>query len=212
MKDANLVQFPLSADWMTAWPGTITIQANNSLRCSPLMSSPHRIVGYVLLPIRRPLASQMYSTMNPATRAPPKAAYLSNFTNDAPPKDDVSVAAALLMKDQVVHPLNSAKPLVANMVALLPVRTPSLDVVKVALGKVLDVPGGVLVPVRTPVVGPLVAVPETTAIVEGVGTPRMETVPNRSVVDAAFTSGPAERGKPNTLQMLAMAPKVATQA
>ena len=55
----------------------------------------------------------------------------------------------------------------------------------------------------------LVKVPEATGIVDGVGTPRMETVPAKSIVEAAFTSALAVGLKPKTLQMFAMAPKVA---
>jgi len=45
--------------------------------------------------------------------------------------------------------------------------------------------------------------------VDGMELPRMDTVPDRSIVVAVFASGLAVRGNPKTLQMLAMAPKVA---
>lgn len=156
----------------------------------------------------------MYSVMNPAKRAPPATAHLLNFTTDTPPENAAVVAVRALLvddDDEVIPPLIPATPLVADAVPLLPTLNPSLDVARVALlGGPLDVAGGVFVVVRT--FSPLVEVPDTTAVVEGVGTPRMDTVPKRSVVEAAFASGPADRGKPNTLQMLAIAPKVAVQA
>jgi hypothetical protein len=51
-------------------------------------------------------------------------------------------------------------------------------------------------------------VEDATGTVEGMELPRIDTVPDKSMV-AAFASGLAVRGNPKTLQMLAMALKVA---
>ncbi len=67
----------------------------------------------------------------------------------------------------------------------------------------------VFVPAR--IVRPLVDVLDATGIVDGVGLPRMEAVPDKSIVEAAFASALAVGGKPKTLQMFAMAPKVAVR-
>lgn len=53
---------------------------------------------------------------------------------------------------------------------------------------------------------------DATGVVDRVGVPRMETVPDKSIVEAAFASALAVRGRPKTLQMLAMAPKVAIRS
>jgi hypothetical protein len=50
---------------------------------------------------------------------------------------------------------------------------------------------------------------EAAGSVDGLELPRMDTVPDKSIVVAAFASGLAVRGNPKTLQMFAMAPKVA---
>jgi hypothetical protein len=153
----------------------------------------------------------MHQTMDPAARrAPPNAASVSNLTVEAA-LEDVAVAAAFLVEDDDgVLPLIPAILLVGMVVPVLPLLTRSLDGVELAIdGAVVLVSDGMFVPVRT--VSPLVEGSDTTGIVDSVGIPRMETVPDRSVVDAAFTSGLADRGKPKTLQMLAMAPKVATR-
>jgi hypothetical protein len=51
-------------------------------------------------------------------------------------------------------------------------------------------------------------VEDATGTVEGMELPRIDKVPDKSMV-AAFASGLAVRGNPKTLQMLAMALKVA---
>lgn len=77
-----------------------------------------------------------------------------------------------------------------------------------SLFKVPEVTGRVVfTPVAT--ANSLVKVLEATGIIDGEGTPRMETVPAKSIVEAAIISALAVGLKPKTLQMFAMAPKVA---
>jgi hypothetical protein len=143
-------------------------------------------------------------TTKPAARAPLYAACLLKLMREANP-EDAALATLLAVGDVVLDCVTSGTSppvVVGRFVLALPVITMSLadDVVTLAGGCVFE-PGGVI---RS-----LVEVLDPTGIVEDVGTPRIETVPARSIVEAAFTSALAVGGKPKTLQMFAMAPNVA---
>jgi hypothetical protein len=143
-------------------------------------------------------------TTKPAARAPLYAASLLKLMKEANP-EEVALATLLAVGDVVldcVTSVTSPPIVVGKFVLALPVITMSLadDVVTLAAACVFE-PGGVI---RS-----LVEVLDATDIVEDVETPRIETVPARSIVEAAFTSALAVGGKPKTLQMFAMAPNVA---
>jgi hypothetical protein len=55
----------------------------------------------------------------------------------------------------------------------------------------------------------LPTVEDATGVVERIELPSADTVPDKPMLVAAFASGLAVRGNPKTLQILAMAPKVA---
>lgn len=101
-----------------------------------------------------------------------------------------------------VLPGTSGVMLVNMLLCVLPVAVRSIDEVEVAL-----MVFRVFMPVR--MVKPLVTVPGAGGTADGFGTPKMDTDPVRSIVEAAFTSALAVGGKPKTLQMFAMAPNVA---
>jgi hypothetical protein len=151
----------------------------------------------------------MYLNIIPPARAPPHAAYLPRLTSDddAAPVN-VATATLLLVADgDGVSILSVTSPvlLVDKRVPALPLLTRSVDDVDVAV--LLEGVVGVFVLVS--MVNPLAEAPDAAGSVGTVGTPSTETVPERSKVEAAFTSALAVRGKPKTWQMFAMAPNVA---
>jgi hypothetical protein len=111
--------------------------------------------------------------------------------NDPIPSD-VEVPV-LLPDDEVDCPVDVSSALVLFVtmkVCIDPVLIRLLADTEVALDGL-----GVFVPVETSATL-LVGVTDTVGIVEGDGTPRIETVPDKSIVEAAFTSALAVGGKP----------------
>jgi hypothetical protein len=152
---------------------------------------------------------QGYLTIIPPARAPPHAAYLPRLMRaDAAPVNVATATTLLLLADgDGVSILSVTSPvlLVDKRVPALALFTRTVDEVDVAV--LLEGVVGVFVPVS--VVNPLAEAPDAAGSVDTVGTPSTETVPERSMVEAAFTSALAVRGKPKTWQMFAMAPNVA---
>lgn len=150
----------------------------------------------------------MYLIIIPPPRAPPHAAYLPRLTSDDAAPVNVATATLLLVADgDGVSILSETSPvlLVDKRVPALPLLTRSVDDVDVAV--LLEGVVGVFMLVS--MVNPLAEAPDAAGSVDTVGTPSTETVPERSKVEAAFTSALAVRGKPKTWQMFAMAPNVA---
>lgn len=122
--------------------------------------------------------------------------------------DDVAVAVTVaatppIADDEgVVSTTSTVLLLIGMLVRVLPVIGMSVADVEVILAEL-----GVFVSER---IGTLLGgLLDAKEIVDEVGTPRIDNVPDKSIVEAAFASALAVGGKPKTLQIFAMAPKVA---
>ena len=115
------------------------------------------------------------------------------------PGPEEVVAAVLPLADFVLSVPSALLLLLVKVVPVIPVMTVSLA----------DDVGVAFVSVR--MVRALVEGEKATGIVDAVGLPNMETIPDKSMVEAAFASALAVGGKPKTLHMFAMAPNVAVK-